>query len=109
VEFDRGRVSIRGTDGVDVEGYEPLRAAIADAAFADDMLLDGSMLPAPLRDTEGARIRVGMDAVKTPTERVKHIFIGESPLTGKREALAVADDARMPAPGDEAAALRAPA
>jgi hypothetical protein len=46
-----------------------------------------------------------MDAVKTPTERVKHIFIGESPLTGKREALAIADEARMPAPGDEPAAL----
>ena len=105
VEVEDGRVSIRGTDGLEVEGYEPLRAAIADAAFADDMLIDGSLLPAPLRDTEGARIRVGMDAVKTPTERVKHIFIGESPLTGKREALAIADEARMPAPGDEPAAL----
>jgi ATP-dependent DNA ligase len=106
VEVVDGEVSIRGTDGVEVEGYEPLRAAIADAAFADDMLLDGSMLPAPLRDTEGARIRVGTDAMKTPTERVKHIFIGESPLSGKREALAVADDARMPGPGgNEPAAL----
>jgi len=106
VEVVGGEVSIRGTDGVEVEGYEPLRAAIADAAFADDMLIDGSMLPAPLRDTEGARIRVGTDAMKTPTERVKHIFIGESPLSGKRDALAVADDARMPAPdGDEPAAL----
>src|SRR4029079_10451592 len=105
VEFDRGRVSIRGTDGEEVEGYEPLRAAIADAAFADDMLVDGSLLPAPLRDTEGARIRVGMDAVKTPTERVKHIFIGESPLTGKRETAAIADEGRASAPGDEPAAL----
>ena len=100
-----GSVDIRGTDGAEVDGYDVLRAAIADAVFADELVIDGSLLPAPLRDTEGARIRVGMDAVKTPTERVKHIFIGESPLTGKREALAVADDARMPAPGDEPAAL----
>jgi hypothetical protein len=85
--------------------YDALRDAIADATFADDALIDGSLLPAPLRDTEGARIRIGMDAVKTPTERVKHVFIGESPLSGKREALAVADDARMPVPGDEPAAL----
>jgi len=105
VEVADGRVGIRGTDGAEVEGYEPLRAAIADAAFADELLIDGSMLPAPLRDTEGARIRVGLDAVKTPGERVKHIFVGESPLTGKRAALAVADDARLPAPGDEPAAF----
>jgi ATP-dependent DNA ligase len=105
VEVADGRIDIRGTDGAEVEGYEALRAAIASAVFADEMILDGSLLPAPLRDTEGARIRVGMDAVKTPSERVKHIFIGESPLTGKREALAVADDARIPAPGDEPAAL----
>ena len=105
VEVVDGRVSIRGTDGDDLDGYDVLRSAIAEASFADELLIDGSLLPAPLRDTEGARIRVGMDAVKTPTERVKHIFIGESPLTGKREALAVADDARMPAPGDEPAAL----
>ena len=105
VEVADGRVDIRGTDGADVEGYDDLRAAIADAAFADELLMDGALLPAPLRDTEGARVRVGMDAVKTPAERVKHVFIGESPLTGTRQALAVADEARMPAPGDEPAAF----
>lgn len=105
VEVSGGRVDIRGTDGAEVDGYDVLRSAIADATFADEVIVDGSLLPAPLRDTEGARIRVGMDAVKTPTDRVKHIFIGESPLTGKREALQVADDARLPAPGDEPAAL----
>ena len=105
VEVVDGRVDLRGTDGVDVEGYDALRTAIAEAAFADELLIDGSLLPAPLRDTEGARVRVGMDAVKSPTDRVKHVFIGESPLSGKREALARADEARAPAPGDEPAAL----
>jgi ATP-dependent DNA ligase len=105
VEVAGGEVEIRGTDGDEVEGYEDLRAAIADAAFADELLIDGALLPAPLRDTEGARVRVGMDAVKSPADRVKHVFIGESPLAGKRQALAVADEARSPAPGDEPAAL----
>jgi hypothetical protein len=105
VQVADGRVDIRGTDGMAVEGYDDLRAAIADATFADELLIDGSLLPAPLRDTEGARVRVGADSVKSPTDRVKHIFIGESPLAPKREALARADDARLPAPHDEAAAL----
>jgi len=105
VQVADGRVEIRGTDGAALEGHDVLRAAIADASFADELVIDGSLLPAPLRDTEGARIRIGMDSVRTPTERAKHVFIGESPLTGKREALAVADDARLPAPGDEPAAL----
>ena len=107
VEVADGQVDMRGTDGEPVEGYDVLRAAIADATFADEALIDGSLLPAPLRDTEGARIRVGLDSVKTPTERVKHVFIGESPLSGKRAALRQADDARAPAPdpGNAPAAL----
>ena len=105
IEVTAGRVDIRSTDGAEVEGYEVLREAIAQAAFADELLLDGSLLPAPLRDTEGARVRVGMDSVKSPGDRVKHIFIGESPLTGKREALQQADEARTPAPGNEPAAF----
>jgi ATP-dependent DNA ligase len=105
VEVADGRVGIRGTDGAVVEGYDDLRAAIADATFADEVIIDGSLLPAPLRDTEGARVRVGEDSVKSPGDRVKHIFLGESPLTPKREALARADEARIPAPGDEPAAL----
>ena len=105
IEVADGRVDIRSTDGAEVEGYEVLREAIAQAAFADELLVDGSLLPAPLRDTEGARVRVGLDSVKSPGDRVKHVFIGESPLTSKREALQQADEARMPAPGNEPAAF----
>lgn len=105
VEVSARGIEIRGTDGGDVPGYHDLRRAIADAALADELLIDGSLLPAPLRDTEGARVRVGMDAVETPGDRVKHMFVGQSPLTGKREALARADEARVPAPGDEPAAI----
>jgi hypothetical protein len=105
VEVSPDGVDMRGTDGSEIEGYDDLRRAIADATFADELLIDGALLPAPLRDTEGARVRVGMDAVETPGDRVKHMFIGQSPLSGKREALARADEARLPAPGDEPAAL----
>jgi ATP-dependent DNA ligase len=105
VEVDHGEVTFRATDGTDIDGYDELRAAIADAAFADELLIDGSLLPAPLRDTEGARIRVGMDNVETPADRAKHMFLGESPMTTKREDLARADEARLPAPGREPAAL----
>jgi ATP-dependent DNA ligase len=105
VEVADGQVDIRGTDGAGVEGYAALHEAIAQAALADELLLDGSLLPAPLRDTEGARVRVGLDSVKSPGDRVKHIFIGESPLSGKRAALQQADEARMPVPGDEPAAF----
>jgi len=105
VEVRDGEVVIRGTDGEEVEGYEDLRRAIADAALADELVIDGSLLPAPLRDTEGARVRVGMDSVQSPADRAKHMFIGESPITTRREDLARADEARLPAPGDEPAAL----
>jgi hypothetical protein len=105
VEVVDGNVDILGTDGEPVDGYDDLRAAIADAAFAEELLIDGSLLPAPLRDSEGARVRIGMDAVEKPGDRMKHMFVGASPLSGKREALARADEARLPAPGDEPAAF----
>jgi ATP-dependent DNA ligase len=105
VEVSDGRVTIRDTSADEVHGYDALRAAIADAAFADDVLIDGSLLPAPLRDTEGARVRVGTDAAETPSDRVKHWFVGESPMAGRREALRRADEARLPAPGNEPAAF----
>ena len=105
VEVANGQVEIRGTDGAEVTGYDVLRAAIADATFADEALFDGALLPAPLRDTEGARIRVGTDSVTSAGDRVKHIFVGQSPMSGKRDALQAADEARMPAPGDEPAAF----
>ena len=105
VEVTDGRVTLRDTSANEIDGYDDLRAAIADAAFAQDLLIDGSLLPAPLRDTEGARVRVGMDAVVQPADHVKHWFIGESPMAGRREALKRADEARLPGPGDEPAAL----
>src|SRR5262245_30083150 len=99
VEVLDGEVELRGTDGLSVEGYDVLRAAIADAAFAEELIVDGSLLPAPLRDSDGARIRVGMDAVETPGERMKHVFVGESSTARRRDDLARADEARSPGPG----------
>jgi hypothetical protein len=105
VEVSGGLVTIRDTSAEIVHGHDNLRRAIADASFADDLLIDGALLPAPLRDTEGARVRVGMDSVETPGDRVKHWFVGESPMTSRREALQRADEARLPGPDEEPAAL----
>jgi ATP-dependent DNA ligase len=105
VEVSDGRVAIRDTDGNDLAGYDALSEAIAISAYADELLIDGSLLPAPLRDAEGARIRIGLDAVETPGDRAKHMFVGQSPMTPRREALRRADEARAPAPGKEPAAL----
>ncbi len=105
VEVSSRGVDIRGTDGSEVPGYVDLRTAIADAAFADELLIDGALLPAPLRDTEGARVRVGMDSVVSPGDRMKHIFVGASPMSGRREDLARADEARAPDPADNPAAF----
>jgi len=105
VEVTPAGVELRGTDGEPIDGYEDLREAIAAAALADELLIDGSLLPAPLRDTEGARVRIGMDSVASPGQRVKHLFVGESVTSRQRDALRRADEARLRAPGEEPAAL----
>jgi hypothetical protein len=105
VEITPEGVVLRDTDAQPVEGYDDLRSAIADAAYAEELVIDGCLMPAPLRDTEGARVRIGMDAVETPGRRVRHLFVGETPSGRHREDLARADERRAPAPGDEPAAL----
>jgi ATP-dependent DNA ligase len=105
VEVTPEGVVLRDTDGDPIEGYHDLRAAIADATFAEELVVDGCLMPAPLRDTEGARVRIGMDSVESPGKRVRHMFVGESPMTRRREDLARADERRAPAPEEGPAAL----
>lgn len=81
-----GHVAIRATDGPELEGHEDLRAAIAGAAQADELLMDGWLVPPPLPGIEDAPALIDIGAVKTPAERLRHMFVGGRSPSGSAEA-----------------------
>jgi ATP-dependent DNA ligase len=101
VHVSEGTVVIRDPGGEELPVPEPLRAGIIAAAQASELVIDGHLVPAPLRDTTGVRLRSGADAVKTVGDMSRHFFIGG---LGRRpdpvaEAEAKAEAARNPLDG----------
>ncbi|MEO8207859.1 MAG: hypothetical protein ABI598_02395 [Chloroflexota bacterium] len=69
-------IGVRDEQGVPVEGYDALRADIRASVTADEAVLDGYLLPAPLRDTIGAEISVGLKSVPTASQMGRHMLMG---------------------------------
>ena len=69
-------VEIRDEAGEPLSGYDDLRAAAAECALAAELVADGYLLPAPLRDTVGVVVNLVVDAIPTPGERGRRIFLG---------------------------------
>ncbi len=69
-------VVIRDQGGEALDGFDPLCEALREAALADELVLDGALLPGPLRDTTGAVVSVGLDAVPTFAQVGRHFLMG---------------------------------
>jgi hypothetical protein len=76
VEAAAGHVAIRAIDGSAIDRLEALRAAVVEAALADELLLDGWLVRPPLPGNEDAPALIDIAAVKTPAERMRHMFVG---------------------------------
>ncbi len=99
------RVELRDERGDPLEGHELLRAAIVEAAQTADAVLDGYLLPAPLRDTTGAESVMGLDSVMSPQEMSRQFLLGGGLGASRREALDAALTRRVPLPSHAPTAL----
>lgn len=88
----RGRVTFRNEHDETLEGFDVLRESIVAATLAEEAMLDGYLLPAPLRETAGAESPAGMDAVPTAGEIGRQLLLGNR-RSERREQL-MADAAR---------------
>ncbi|TAK00717.1 MAG: hypothetical protein EPO36_07555 [Chloroflexota bacterium] len=79
-----GRVAFRDEHGEAVAGHDDLRAAIAGLTMAEEAVIDGYLVPAPLRDTTGAELPAGLDAVQSAAEMGRQFLLGNR-NTEKRE------------------------
>ena len=69
-------VAIRDEVGDGLDGYDLLREAIGETAQADEAVLDGYLLPAPLRDTTGAEAVIGLDSVESTADVSRRLLFG---------------------------------
>jgi hypothetical protein len=97
VHVAAGAVVIRDEDDETLQGFDLLRESILGCAMSDDLVLDGYLLPAPLRSTIGAEAPMGMDVVMSPTEVGRQMLMGAR-SDDRREALAAAQARRVPLP-----------
>ena len=71
-------IRIRDEVGDELDGFDLLRAAIREAVTAQELVLDGYLLPAPLRDTTGLEVIPGYESVMTPAEMGRQLLVGSA-------------------------------
>lgn len=76
VDVAGDRVAVRDEHDDELEGFDLLREAILDSARADEIVLDGYLLPAPLRSSVGADAPIGMDSVMTGAQVGRQLLLG---------------------------------
>jgi len=97
-EIGGGKVTLRDEDGDVLEGYEALRDALTKTAYADDLVVDGYLLPAPLRTTVGAEVLLGQDTTPTAAQVGRQMLLGGGGTNKLRERreLAAAREVELP-------------
>ena len=91
-------VTIRDEHDTELEGYDILRETIADFAQAAELVIDGYLLPAPLRDTANAESPPGMDALMSAGEVGRQLLMGGGGRSERREAIVAANARRVSLP-----------
>lgn len=69
-------IAIRDEQGESIDGHDLLRDAMRDAVLADELVLDGYLLPAPLRDTSGAESGMGLDSIQSAGQMGRQLLMG---------------------------------
>ena len=85
VDLFGDELRIRDQDGEILDGYDLLREAVREAAQAMELVLDGYLLPAPLRDTTGAEALMGQGTVPTPAQMGRQLLIGGGLGSARRD------------------------
>jgi hypothetical protein len=98
-------VTLRDEDGRVLDGYDALRAALTAATYATDAIVDGYLLPAPIRDTVGADAPIGMETVPTASQVSRQMLLGGGGTNKHREQLELAAARAVELPTDAPTAM----
>jgi len=92
-----GEIGFRDELGESLEGFDELHEAIHEATLADELVLDGHLLPAPLRDTRGSEAAIGLDYVPSVGQMTRQFLMGSGGAE-RREAIEAGQARRVALP-----------
>lgn len=104
-EIAADRVTLRDEDGLVLDGYDRLRMALKEAAYATDLIVDGYLLPAPIRDTVGAEALPGMETTPTASQISRQMLLGGGGTNKRREQRELAAAREVDLPPDAPTAM----
>src|SRR5258706_765027 len=104
-EIAADRVTLRDEDGLVLDGYDRLRMALKEAAYATDLIVDGYLLPAPIRDTVGAEALPGMETTPTASQISRQMLLGGGGTNKRREQRELAAARQVDLPPDAPTAM----
>ena len=88
-------VTIRDEEAAELDGFEALREAIRSSTLALELVLDGYLMPGPLRSNPVADIAPGAESMLSPGQLTRQMFIGGGGSNRRREALERAEARRV--------------
>ncbi|MBI3751472.1 MAG: hypothetical protein HY263_07435 [Chloroflexi bacterium] len=95
VHVDPDGVTIRDEEAAELEGFEALHEAIRTSNLAIDLVLDGYLMPGPLRSNPVADTAPGAESMLSPGQLTRQMFIGGGGSNRRREALERAEARRV--------------
>ncbi len=98
VQLYGGRVSIRDEHDEELDVDDLLRDAIVERARAEQLVLDGYLLPAPLRSTVGAEAPIGMDSMMSAGDLGRQLLMGGGGGRSRRQEHLAARARPVPLP-----------
>jgi len=101
VKIVRGDVTLRDVDGDAVPGFAEVRDALAEAARAGDLLLDGYLVAGRLQQRAGHEHPLGVESVPTVTQMARQMILGGGGRNPRQEAYEQAARRRQPLPDAE--------
>jgi ATP-dependent DNA ligase len=96
VEITGTSVRILDEEGDPLDGFDLLRDALLAAALSDDLVVDGYLLPAPLRTTTDPDAEIGGVAAMTPNRMARQMLVGGGGGDGSRRGQRETARARPP-------------
>ena len=88
-------VTIRDEEAAELGGFEALREAIRSSNLAVELVLDGNLIPGPLRSKPDADIAPGAESMLSPGQLTRQLFIGGGGSNRRREAIERAEARRV--------------
>ena len=101
VRIVASEVSLRDVDGDPIPGFDEIRGALAEAALAGDLLIDGNLVAGRLEQRAAQHASLGVESVPTVGQLARQMVLGGGGRNPRQEAYERAARRQQPLPDAE--------